>query len=146
MGININNLPAGHTETGRAVSCTELAGRRLSRREGLGLFLEELEKLRKTGPGELRDLWNSLAQGIGAPVIVIPPGHRGKKDPCRAALQERGIFAGIDHRCRCRIMTGPGTGPQTGSRQIGVRTNRAVQKLYPPGTASLIYPGILAGD
>jgi BirA family biotin operon repressor/biotin-[acetyl-CoA-carboxylase] ligase len=126
VGININNLPA--LSGGGAVSCAELAGHRLSRREGLDLFLEELGKLSGAGAGELRDVWNSLAEGIGVPVIVIPPGH-GDKDPRRA--ESRGIFAGIDHRGRCRIR------PQGG--QTKVRQNEAALRAYSPGTVSLIY-------
>jgi BirA family biotin operon repressor/biotin-[acetyl-CoA-carboxylase] ligase len=132
VGINVNNLPA--MPSGRAVSCAELAGRRLSRREGLSLFLGELEKLRGSGPGELRDAWNSLAGGIGAPVIVAPPGHGGEKDPRRAML--RGIFGGVDRRGRCRIRpeAGPGSAGQSGTGPQG-----AVRRAYAPGTASLIY-------
>jgi BirA family biotin operon repressor/biotin-[acetyl-CoA-carboxylase] ligase len=128
VGINVNNVLAGNS-AGGAVSCGQLAGRRLSRREGLALFLGELEKLRSAGTGELRDIWNSLAGGIGASVIVIPPDHGEGKEPRQNLIRGRGIFAGIDHRGRCRIR-------QTGSP--GETTGR----VYSPGRASLIYQGV----
>jgi BirA family biotin operon repressor/biotin-[acetyl-CoA-carboxylase] ligase len=131
VGINMNNAPSG-----RAVSCAELAGRPLSRRQGLALFLGELEKLRGRGPGELRDAWNSLAGGRGAPVIVVPPGHGGEKDPRRTML--RGIFTGIDRRGRCLVR------PEAGQGEAGPRG--AVQRAYAPGTASLIYQRDLQHD
>jgi biotin operon repressor len=120
-----------------AVSCAEIAGRRLSRREGLGIFLGELEKLRGAGAGELRDAWNSLAGGIGAPVTVIPAGHGEAGDPGRAGgpaeirrgVRARGRFAGIDSRGRCRVLVETGRGGKTVSRS------------YAPGTASLLYRG-----
>jgi BirA family biotin operon repressor/biotin-[acetyl-CoA-carboxylase] ligase len=145
VGININNPSAAAASSapvkaGRAVSCAELTGRRLSRREGLGLFLEELEKLRAAGAGELRNAWNSLAEGIGAPVIVISPGHGDEKDPRQSPIRGRGIFAGIDHRGRCRIT-------QAYDRAADGQTarNRALKagrRSYAPGTVSLIYNGV----
>jgi biotin-(acetyl-CoA carboxylase) ligase len=124
----VNNLdkpsaaPAGSAL--RAISCAEITGRRLSRREGLALFLGELEKLRRAGAGELRDIWNSLAGGIGAAVALIPPDHGEERDPRRIAARGRGIFAGIDHRGRCRIRGEGGT-----------------ERVYSPGRVSLIYKG-----
>jgi BirA family biotin operon repressor/biotin-[acetyl-CoA-carboxylase] ligase len=150
VGINVNNSPAvlaGHSAGGRAISCAEIAGRGLSRREGLGLFLGEMEKLRGAEAGELRDAWNSLADGIGAAVIVIPPDHGEGKDPRRAAV--RGIFAGIDHRGRCRIRGEPGPdragedkSGKAGKGRTGSRENAG--RAYSPGRASLIYEGIQA--
>jgi biotin-(acetyl-CoA carboxylase) ligase len=148
VGININNTLPGDAGTAGALSCAELAGRRLSRREGLALFLEELEKLRGAGAGELRDLWNSLAGGIGAPVLVIPPEH-GEEKPCRAAILGRGIFAGVDCRGRCRIRVEPDRGADrarvAGQDSVGsVRpgSRESAWKRYSPGTASLIYRGM----
>jgi BirA family biotin operon repressor/biotin-[acetyl-CoA-carboxylase] ligase len=132
VGINVNNLSPGpgRSAADRAISCAELAGHRLLRREGLGIFLGEMEKLEDSGPGELRDLWNSLAAGIGAPVTLIPAEHGEKKDRggpgVRGAGPERGIFCGVDDRGRCRI----GGGTNAGTRS------------YSPGTVSLIYHGV----
>ncbi|MDR0732228.1 MAG: biotin--[acetyl-CoA-carboxylase] ligase [Treponema sp.] len=120
IGINVNNIPPLKSG-GTAPSCAELAGRWLSRREGLGLFLEELERLRGAAAVELRDLWNSRAQGIGAPVLVIPAGHGENKE--EAGGGERGTFSGIDSRGYCRI---------TGESK----------RSYAPGTVSLIYRGV----
>ncbi|MDR0668521.1 MAG: hypothetical protein LBF95_00425 [Treponema sp.] len=113
----MNNVSSGKAG-GAALSCAELAGHRLSRREGLGLFLEELEGLRGAGAGELRDLWNSRAEGIGGRVTMIPAEHGEARE--RAGGRGRGIFSGIDRQGRCRI---------TGAR------NRS----YAPGTVSLLY-------
>jgi BirA family biotin operon repressor/biotin-[acetyl-CoA-carboxylase] ligase len=131
VGINVNNSTAlAGASTGG--SCAELAGHRLSRREGLVLFLGELEKLRGAGAGELRDDWNSLAGGIGASVIVIPPDHGEKQEKTHGEkggvrrIAAGGIFLGIDHRGRCRI------------RQTG----NGGERVYSPGRVSLIYKGV----
>jgi BirA family biotin operon repressor/biotin-[acetyl-CoA-carboxylase] ligase len=120
IGINVNNRPALKAG-GRTFSCTELAGRRLSRREGLRLFFEEFEKLRGTGARELGDLWNSRAQGIGARVTVIRAEHGERKEGGGTG----GVFTGIDGRGRCRIAA-----------------HRDRTRFYPPGTVSLIYHGV----
>jgi BirA family biotin operon repressor/biotin-[acetyl-CoA-carboxylase] ligase len=121
VGLNVNNRLSG---TG-ATSCARIAGRLLSRREGLGIFLREFEKLRDSGdPGEIRSLWNSLAEGIGSPVTVIRADHGGKKDPETTEILKTGVFAGIDPRGRCIIQA------ETGETR------------YSPGAVSLIYRGL----
>lgn len=120
VGLNVNNRPAG-TE---AVSCAEIAGRPLSRREGLGVFLDEFEKPGKPGdPEEICRRWNSLAQGIGSPVRVIRADHGEGKDPGATEILDTGVFAGIDPQGRCVIR------------------NERGETRYSPGAASLIYPG-----
>ncbi|MDR3192590.1 MAG: biotin--[acetyl-CoA-carboxylase] ligase [Treponema sp.] len=119
VGINVNNRPAGAD----AVSCAEIAGRPLSRREGLGVFLDAFEKLGKPGdPKEIGRRWNSLAQGIGSPVRVIGADHGEGKEPGAAKLLDTGVFAGIDPQGRCVIR------------------NERGEARYSPGAASLIYP------
>jgi BirA family biotin operon repressor/biotin-[acetyl-CoA-carboxylase] ligase len=119
VGINVNNpAPVFGTRTG-TVSCAGIAGRRLSRREGLGMFLGELEKLRGAGAGELRDAWNSLADGIGAPVTALSP-ERGEEG-APPELRARGYFTGLDSRGRCGLKVGTDT------------------RFYDPGTVSLVY-------
>jgi BirA family biotin operon repressor/biotin-[acetyl-CoA-carboxylase] ligase len=147
VGINVNN------RTERALSCAELAGQRLSRREGLERFLGELEQLRGAGAGELRDLWNAQAEGLGAPVRLIPAEHgeskgTGEYGGTRGTAPEGGIFLGIDSRGRCRI-AGAGAEPPNGVRsgvrpgvRSGVRRQVPVARCYPPGTVSLIYQGV----
>ncbi|MDR2177808.1 MAG: biotin--[acetyl-CoA-carboxylase] ligase [Treponema sp.] len=129
VGINVNNFSpvSDGSGPGRALSCAELAGRRLSRREGLALFLGEMEKLRDADARELRDLWTSRAGGIGAQVSLIPAEHGEDKERGKTRVVGRGIFLGIDSRFRCRI------GPCSGT---------AGPRAYPPGTVSLIYHGV----
>jgi BirA family biotin operon repressor/biotin-[acetyl-CoA-carboxylase] ligase len=117
IGINVNNRPA---LGGGTPSCAELAGRPLSRREGLGLFLDEVEKLRSAGARELADLWNGRAWGIGARVRTIRADHGERKEGGGAG----GVFTGIDGRGRC-----------------GIADSRGRTRFYPPGTLSLVYPG-----
>jgi BirA family biotin operon repressor/biotin-[acetyl-CoA-carboxylase] ligase len=121
VGLNVNNRPGG---TG-AISCAEIAGRSLSRREGLGFFLDEFEKLGKPGdPEETGRRWNSLAEGIGSPVTVIRADHGEGKDPETTEILGTGVFTGIDPRGRCVIRNGAG------------------ETRYSPGAASLIYRGL----
>jgi BirA family biotin operon repressor/biotin-[acetyl-CoA-carboxylase] ligase len=119
VGLNVNNRPGG-TE---AASCAEIAGRSLSRREGLRIFLDEFEKLEAGDPGEICRLWNSLAEGIGATVKVIGADHGEGKDPKTTKTLGTGVFAGIDPRGRCIIR------------------NETGETRYSPGAASLVYPG-----
>jgi BirA family biotin operon repressor/biotin-[acetyl-CoA-carboxylase] ligase len=123
VGINVNNSPRG------AASCSGVAGHPLSRCEGLRIFLDELEKLRKSGearPSEIQGLWNSLARGIGSPVAVIPAGHGNKKD--RTAILREGIFLGVDPQGRCLIQD-----KTRGAKDAGGKT------AYFPGMVSLKY-------
>jgi BirA family biotin operon repressor/biotin-[acetyl-CoA-carboxylase] ligase len=121
VGLNVNNRPLGTN----AVSCAEIAGHPLSRREGLGIFLGEFEKLTDAGdPEETVRRWNSLAEGIGSPVTVIGADHGEGKDPGAAEILGGGVFAGIDSRGRCVIR------------------NERGETRYSPGAASLIYRGL----
>jgi BirA family biotin operon repressor/biotin-[acetyl-CoA-carboxylase] ligase len=119
VGLNVNSRPGG---TG-AASCAEIAGRTLSRREGLRVFLDEFEKLEGEDPGEICRLWNSLAGGIGAAVKVIGADHGEGKEPGSAETRGTGVFAGVDPRGRCVIRNGNG------------------EARYSPGAVSLIYQG-----
>jgi BirA family biotin operon repressor/biotin-[acetyl-CoA-carboxylase] ligase len=120
VGLNVNNRSGGKD----AVSCAEIAGRSLSRREGLGVFIDEFEKLGKLkDPKEITRRWNSLAEGIGAPVRVIRADHGEGKDPKATEVLGTGLFAGIDPQGRCVIRNGTG------------------ETRYSPGAASLIYRG-----
>jgi BirA family biotin operon repressor/biotin-[acetyl-CoA-carboxylase] ligase len=121
VGLNVNSRPGGRD----AVSCAEIAGHPLSRREGLGVFLDEFEKLAKRGdPEEIARRWNSLAQGIGSPVTVIRADHGEGKDPETIEVLGTGVFAGVDPQGRCVIR------------------NELGETRYFPGTASLIYRGL----
>ncbi|MDR3247732.1 MAG: biotin--[acetyl-CoA-carboxylase] ligase [Treponema sp.] len=130
VGINVNNkLPMGALSGEKAVSCAKIAGHPLRRREGLNIFLAELEKLRKNkGTGEeISRVWNSLAEGIKAPVALIPAGHgEDKESKARSnttAILRQGVFLGIDAQGRCVIQDESG------------------ESRYVPGAISLIYKG-----
>jgi BirA family biotin operon repressor/biotin-[acetyl-CoA-carboxylase] ligase len=118
VGLNVNNPVTGP----EAASCAAIAGRPLSRREGLRVFLDEFEKLgRREDPEETACLWNSLAEGIGSPVTVIRADHGEDKDPRETEILMTGLFAGIDPQGRCVIR------------------NESGETRYSPGAASLVY-------
>jgi BirA family biotin operon repressor/biotin-[acetyl-CoA-carboxylase] ligase len=127
IGINVNNSsPAAYS-----TSCAKIAGHPVSRRQGLAILLDEFRALQKraaANPRFLRDLWNSLAGGIGAAVLVVKPGyHRGvsagKKYSGDPHILARGVFRGIDSAGSCVIKTGTGGG----------------SRRFNPGSASLIF-------
>jgi biotin-(acetyl-CoA carboxylase) ligase len=127
VGVNMNNpAPAAYS-----TSCADIRGRPVSRREGLAAILDEFTGLQKRAaldPRLLRDLWNSLAGGIGCPVLAIEPGHdrgasAGKTYTGDQRILARGVFQGIDASGNCVIKT------ETGGRN----------PRFSPGSASLIF-------
>jgi len=116
VGINVNNpIPSG-----KATSCAEVTGRRVSRREVLGKTLEEIEHVKKTfsstaiysqGSRALAKEWNSLADCVGAKAAVFEPENRDDisvKKPGK--ILARGVFLGIDPAGRCILKTEGGKG------------------------------------
>jgi BirA family biotin operon repressor/biotin-[acetyl-CoA-carboxylase] ligase len=127
IGVNMNNpAPAAYS-----TSCADIRGRPVSRREGLAAILDELAGLQKKAalhPRLLRDLWNSLAGGIGCPVLAVEPGRdsgasEGKKYTGDQRLLARGVFQGINASGACIIKTGAG----------------GRNRCFSPGSASLIF-------
>jgi BirA family biotin operon repressor/biotin-[acetyl-CoA-carboxylase] ligase len=127
IGVNMNNpAPAAYS-----TSCANITGHPVSRREALTIMLDEFRALQKKAvpsPRLLRDLWNSLACGIGAKVLVIEPGHDGgtsaeKTYSGNQRILARGVFRGIDSSGSCVIKT---------------ETRRGYQ-YFNPGSASLIF-------
>ncbi|GHT60452.1 bifunctional biotin--[acetyl-CoA-carboxylase] synthetase/biotin operon repressor [Spirochaetia bacterium] len=131
VGLNINNRTAAD-----ATSCAKIAGHDLSRREGLTVFLNEAEKLRSSlaasdaGRQELAALWNSLAEGIGAEVLIIPAEHGNSKTVGENRILGKGIFSGLDPSGRCIIKTKAG------------KERAAAPLMYSPGSVSLIFKGL----
>ncbi|MDR1106274.1 MAG: hypothetical protein LBL44_07950, partial [Treponema sp.] len=81
--------------------CASLAGRAVSRRDTLLAVLGEFSRVKRAAadPGEIRDLWNYHAEGIGRHAVFA---GKGKSQDILA----RGIFLGIDYSFRCMIRTG----------------------------------------
>jgi BirA family biotin operon repressor/biotin-[acetyl-CoA-carboxylase] ligase len=115
VGVNINNpMPSG-----KATSCAEVTGRRISRREVLGKILDEIESVKKEfnsdaayfqGSHSLAGEWNSLSDCIGAKTAVfepeIPPSQKDENSPGRnGRVLARGIFKGVDPAGRCILET-----------------------------------------
>jgi BirA family biotin operon repressor/biotin-[acetyl-CoA-carboxylase] ligase len=98
IGVNVNNAVPSE----KAVSCADIIGHTVSRREVLLKIMSEAERLKKhTNSGTayaqgnrfLAAEWNSLADCMGAKVAVV---YANK-------ICARGIFAGIDPAGRCII-------------------------------------------
>jgi BirA family biotin operon repressor/biotin-[acetyl-CoA-carboxylase] ligase len=90
IGINVNNRPGGKS----AVSCTELSGRVLSRREILLAVLEEWNRLKRAASRDLEKRWNGLSDSIGRQAA--------------AETGARGVFLGVDHLGRALLKTDRG--------------------------------------
>ncbi len=112
IGVNVNN-PAPST---KAVSCAEITGRNISRREILNDILDETKKVKKEfgtqsvyprGNPALSAEWNSLSDRIGAKALIFEPEkgreHFSVDKPER--ILARGIFSGIDSEGRCILKT-----------------------------------------
>jgi len=113
IGVNVNNA----APSGRAVSCVEILGHRVFRREVLLKILNEAQRLKKKtmsgaaysqGNRMLADEWNSLADCIGAKATVVASVHAPGEQ--RGRTLARGIFAGVDPAGRCIIRTENGKG------------------------------------
>ncbi len=116
IGVNVNN-PA---PIAKAVSCAEIAGRTVSRREVLNGILDEIEKVKtelnmpnicSEGNRALASAWNSLSDCIGAKTAVFEPEdkkeHYSIDNPGHILAQ--GTFSGIDPAGRCILKTDDGT-------------------------------------
>jgi BirA family biotin operon repressor/biotin-[acetyl-CoA-carboxylase] ligase len=130
IGINVNN----QVPTARSISCTGIAGHRVSRRDLLLGIISESEKIAAStgsaaaysqGNRLLAAQWNSLADGIGARAAVLASGFAdgkaGAGDDAAAGgaavggaaegegrLLARGVFAGVDPAGRCIIKSDNG--------------------------------------
>ncbi|MCL2190832.1 MAG: biotin--[acetyl-CoA-carboxylase] ligase [Treponema sp.] len=125
IGINVNNP----SPVGGSVSCAEILGRQVSRRELLlGIVAEARRVKKRTGCGGdggrlLADEWNSMADRIGADASLMDWGaadgtaRTGKKGRRLA----KGTFAGIDSEGKC-VVRGEGG-----------------QACFGAGTVSLVY-------
>jgi BirA family biotin operon repressor/biotin-[acetyl-CoA-carboxylase] ligase len=130
IGVNVNNkalegsTPGAHAPVGKIVSCADITGHTLSRRDVLLKIINEAEQLRKRsfsgtayaqGNRLLAEEWNSIADCIGARVAVIDSGWG---DTIKAAAPQfiknrvlaKGIFAGVDPAGRCIIKSEHGKG------------------------------------
>lgn len=133
IGINVNN-PAF---SGKTVSCAELAGHPVSRREMLRLTLDMIERVKQEfNPGAaytqgnrlLAEAWNAMADYIGAQAALIDSGFGDcRKEAAlsgtRNRVLARGIFAGVDPAGRCIIKSASGKGAL----------------YFNPGPASLVF-------
>jgi BirA family biotin operon repressor/biotin-[acetyl-CoA-carboxylase] ligase len=116
VGVNVNNpVPSG-----KAVSCAEVIGHHLSRRDVLNSILNEIEKVRKKftsaaaysqGNRPLAAEWNSRADCIGAKAVVFEPEDKTINYSITKSgkILARGIFSGIDPAGRCILKTEKGT-------------------------------------
>jgi BirA family biotin operon repressor/biotin-[acetyl-CoA-carboxylase] ligase len=95
IGVNVNNR-AGERY---AVSCAELSGRALSRREILLAILEEWKRLKGAGFRDQEKRWNAACDSIGREAET-----RGR----RGASPVRGIFLGVDSLGRALLKTDRG--------------------------------------
>jgi len=111
IGVNVNNSAPSI----KAVSCAEITGRHVSRREVLNKILNEKEKVKKAfastaaysqGNRALSSEWNSLADCIGAKAAVFLPAAENDNVSEKASkVFARGIFQGIDPAGRCILKT-----------------------------------------
>jgi BirA family biotin operon repressor/biotin-[acetyl-CoA-carboxylase] ligase len=120
IGVNVNN-PA---PSGKTISCAEIAGRPVSRRELLQKILDEIGRVKsECNPGAvyaqgnrlLAEKWNSLADCIGAKAAVIDSGFgEYRKETALSDNKHRvlakGIFSGVDPAGRCIIASETGKG------------------------------------
>ena len=118
IGINVNNgAPAP-----KAISCAEVTGHYLSRKEVLSGVLKEIETVRKTfastaaysqGSHALAAEWNSLSDCIGAKAAVFEPSaaveNKDEFNEKSGKILSRGVFEGIDPKGRCILKTQDGT-------------------------------------
>jgi BirA family biotin operon repressor/biotin-[acetyl-CoA-carboxylase] ligase len=93
IGVNVNNKPK------ERVSCAELSGRALSRRELLLAILEEWDRLKRAGFRDLEKRWNAACDSIGREAAA-----RGRAGSSPA----RGVFLGADPLGRGMLKTEEG--------------------------------------
>ena len=103
IGVNVNN----QTPSQKAVSCSGITGRQMSRREILLRIINEAEEVKKQchsnmaysqGNRLLAAEWNSMAD-LGAKIAVISEGEQ---------VLTRGIFGGVDPAGRCIVTSDNG--------------------------------------
>ena len=113
IGVNVNNA----APSGRAVSCAEILGHGVFRREVLLKILNEAGRLKKRamsgaaysqGNRMLAAEWNALADCIGAKAAVVASAHA--PDESKGRVLAKGIFDGIDPAGRCIIKSEDGKG------------------------------------
>lgn len=106
IGVNINNFAL----SGKTTSCSEITGRKVSRKEVLAKILEEIETIKKRfgsdaayaqGNRALAAEWNSMAANIGAKAAIVDQAAA----PGKERVLARGIFEGIDPSGRCILKT-----------------------------------------
>lgn len=112
IGVNVNNLG----DRAKSISCSEIAGKHISRRLVLSAFVEAFKANETLADINPAYEWNSLAFGRGSHVAVLSAEHATQKN--RADCFTSGIFEGIDELGRAIIKTDTGTeliDPGTGS-------------------------------
>jgi BirA family biotin operon repressor/biotin-[acetyl-CoA-carboxylase] ligase len=95
IGVNVNNKTGGKS----ALSCAELSGRVLSRREVLLAILKEWNRLKTAGFRDLEKRWNSASDSTGRKAET----RAGEGGP-----PARGIFLGADPLGRGMLKTDSG--------------------------------------
>ena len=127
IGVNVNNP----SPSGKAVSCAEILGANISRKDVLIKILNEIENVKKTfsskaaysqGNPALAKEWNALTDCVNAKAVVFEPVNDlqnreklpafGKEDSAGTSFNEKpgeilakGIFTGIDPAGRCVLKT-----------------------------------------
>ena len=113
IGVNVNNPVL----SGKTISCAEIAGHPVSRREVLQKILDEIENVKQRfssgalyaqGNRALAAEWNSRADCIGAKVAILEPlGGEKETDTTgkQGRILVRGIFTGIDPAGHCILKT-----------------------------------------
>ncbi|MFA6506939.1 MAG: biotin--[acetyl-CoA-carboxylase] ligase [Treponemataceae bacterium] len=106
VGVNVNNKLLGDG----ALTCSELAKRKLSRREILNAFIEafELEQSFEKGK-DFIDRWNAAAFGVGIHARFIDARHgETTTKPDTGEIHRAGRFMGIDCFGRAVLETDTG--------------------------------------
>jgi len=118
IGVNVNN----GSPVPKAISCAEITGHYLSRKEVLTKILAEIENVKKTftstaaysqGNHSLAAEWNSLSDCVGAKAAVFVPVSAVESNDefseKTGKVLSRGVFEGIDPKGRCILKTQDGT-------------------------------------
>jgi BirA family biotin operon repressor/biotin-[acetyl-CoA-carboxylase] ligase len=105
IGVNVNNRATGKS----AVTCAELSGARLSRRELLLAFLAEWDAIKAEGFPDLAKKWNAASdcRGRTAAAVELPAGLSARGKEKGRPLAE-GTFVGIDALGRGLLKTATG--------------------------------------
>ena len=114
IGVNVNNPPPSV----KAVSCSEIIGCQISRRDVLNKILNDIETVKETfsskaaysqGNSALAKEWNSLTDCTGAKAVVFEPvndlHNSDNAEEKQRRILARGIFQGIDPSGRCILKT-----------------------------------------